>query len=71
MTVTSYDDNHMTSWSFLVLVLSFRWLIFINGFHAVNITIKQQKYCDTVQPQLSSDRFTKADVTVFKLIIRL
>ena len=28
-------------------------------FHAVNIAIKQQQYCNTVRPQLSSDRLTQ------------
>ena len=52
MPVTSYPGKHMTSLSFLTLVLPFRWLIFINVFHAVNIAIKQQQYCNTIRPQL-------------------
>ena len=59
MTVTSCADKHMTSWSFLTLVLPFRWLIFRNFFQAVNTVIKQQQYCNTVQPQLNSERFTQ------------
>ena len=35
------------------------WLIFINLYHIVNIAIKQQQYCNTVPPQLKSDRFTQ------------
>ena len=50
-------SKHMTSWLFFTLVLPFRWLIFRNIFHAVNIAIKQQQYnCNTVRPQLNSER---------------
>ena len=59
MTVTSCAGKHMTSRSFFTLVLPSRWLIFRNCFHAVNIAIKQQQYCNTVRPQLNSDRFTQ------------
>ena len=59
MTVTSCAGKHMTSRLFLILVLPSRWLIFRNFFHAVNIAIKQQQYCNKVRPQLSSDRFTQ------------
>ena len=41
------------------MLLPFRWMIFVNFFHAVNIAIKQQQYCNTVRPQLNCDRFTK------------
>ena len=57
MTVTSCACKHMTSRSFLTLVLPSRWLIFRNCFNAVKIAIKQQQYCNTVRPQLNSDRF--------------
>ena len=59
MTVTSCAGKHVTSRSIFTLVLPSRWLIFRNCFHAVNIAIKQQQYCNTVRPQLSSDRFTQ------------
>ena len=36
-----------------------KFVIFMNFFHAVNIAIKQQQYCNTVRLQLSSDRFTQ------------
>ena len=54
-TVTSCAGKHMTSLSFLTLVLPSRWVIFKTFFHAVNIAIEQQ-YCYTVRPQLRSDR---------------
>ena len=58
MTVTSCSGKHMTSWLFLTLVLPFQRLILRNVFHAVNIAIQQQQYCNTVWPQLTSDLFT-------------
>ena len=58
--VTSCTGKHMTSLSFLTLVLPFPWLIFRNFFHTVNNTaIKQQQYCNTVRRQLNSDRLTQ------------
>ena len=57
MTVTSCVGKHMTSLSFLTLVLPFRWLIFRNFFHEVNIAIKQQQWRNTVRPHLNSDHF--------------
>ena len=48
----------MTSRSFFTLVLPSQWLLFRKCFHAGNIAIKQQQYCNTVRPQLSCDHFT-------------
>ena len=61
MTLTSCAGKYMTSLLFLLLslVLPFQRLIFRNVSPAVNIAIKQQQYCNTVQPQLNSDRFTQ------------
>ena len=51
--------EHMTSRSFLTLVLPFQQLIFTNFFHAVDIANQQQQYCNTVRPQLNLDRLTQ------------
>ena len=57
--VTSCAGKHMTSLSLFTLLQPFRWLTFMNVFHAVNIAIKKRQYCNTVRPQLNSGRFTQ------------
>ena len=55
MTVTSCPGKCCIFHSCTTLSMTdFRELL-----HAVKIAIKQQQYCNTVRPQLNSDRFTQ------------